>query len=63
MNKDNDMCCLPDYETECKRQMDELVKFKEEYHYLKELYAEAQRELAAANAKLEMVYLIFGERR
>ena len=62
MSNNNDMCCRPDYEAECKRLTDELHKLKEECHYLKELYAEATRELAAANAKLEIVYLIFGKR-
>ena len=63
MNKNTDVCSRPDYEAECKRLTDELRKLREEQHYMKELYAETQRELTAANAKLEMVYLFFGERR
>ena len=59
----NGMCCQPDYEAECKRLTDELRKLEEESHYIRNLYTEAQRELAAANAKLDMVYLIFGGRR
>lgn len=62
MNKYDDPCCHPDYEAECKRLTDELHKLKEEVHYMKEVCAEGQRELTAANAKLEMVYLIFGRR-
>ena len=58
-----EICCArPDYEAECKRLTDELSKLKEEFHYVKEIEVEARRELAAANAKLEMVYLIFGGR-
>lgn len=61
------VCCNPGYnpslEAECKRLKDELEKFKEEHDYIRKLYDQSQRELAAANAKLEMVYLIFGKRR
>lgn len=63
MNKELDMCCRPDWEAECKRLTDELNKLKEELDYIRKLYDQSQRELAAAQAKLEMVYLIFGERR
>ena len=63
MNKYDDPCCHPDYEAERKRLTDELHKLKEELHYMKETQAVTWRELTAANAKLEMVYLIFGERR
>lgn len=63
MHKDNDICARPDYEAECKRLTDELHKLKEELDYIRKCYHESQRELTAANAKLEMVYLIFGDRR
>ena len=63
MNKNNDMRSHPNWEAECKRLMDELNKVEEKHDYIKKLYDQSQRELAAAQAKLEMVYLIFGERR
>ena len=65
MNKDLDMCRVTnkDWEAECERLRAELCKLNEEHDYIRKLYDQSQRELAAANAKLEMVYLIFGERR
>ena len=63
MNKELDMCCHPDWEAECKRLTDERNNLKEENDYIRKLYDQSQRELTAAQAKLEMVYLIFGERR
>lgn len=63
MSNNDKLCCHPNWEAECKRLTDELNKLKEECHYMNNLYAEAKQELAAAQAKLEMVYLIFGKGR
>ena len=59
--KNNDMVVCPDYEAECNRLVSERSKLLEELAFAKEIYKEAQRELADAKAKLEMVYLIFGK--
>lgn len=58
-----EICRNLEWEAECKRLTDELGKLKEELDYIRKLYDQSQRELTAAQAKLEMVYLIFGERQ
>lgn len=63
MNKNSDMCCHPNWEAECARLNEALKKLEEGHDYIRKLYDQSQRELSAAQAKLEMVYLIFGERR
>lgn len=63
MSNNSDLCCKPDYEAECKRLTDALNKLKEESEYWKERFNDINRELNAAHAKLEMVYLIFGKGR
>lgn len=63
MGKENDLCCCPDWEAECEALRCKLHKLEEECSYIRTRYNESQQELLAAQAKLEMVYLIFGERR
>lgn len=63
MKENSECCCHPDWEAECKRLTDELGILKSDYKFVKLLHDEVSRELDRAKAKLEMVYLIFGERR
>lgn len=63
MSNNSNLCCKPDYEAECGRLTDELNELKEEAEYWKERFIGTDRMQKVAHAKLEMVYLIFGERR
>lgn len=63
MGKENDMAYHPDWEAECMALTDKLHKLEQEYSKIRTRYDETQQDLMVAHAKLEMVYLIFEERR
>ena len=59
-------CVMPDYEAECRRLREQNEKMSQEikamHHHFENRERDHNRETAILNAKLEMVYLIFGGR-
>lgn len=63
MGKENDMTCHPEWEAERMALTDKLHKLEEEYSHIRSRCDEIKQKLMVTRAKMEMVYLIFGERR
>ena len=59
-------CVMPDYEAECRKLWEQKEKMAQEMkamqHHFENREREHRQEAAIMNAKLEMVYLIFGGR-